>query len=40
MNMNTKPAKIRILVADDQPHVLEAVELLLAPEGIHVDCVR
>ncbi|MGA8043507.1 MAG: sigma-54 dependent transcriptional regulator [Terracidiphilus sp.] len=30
----------RILVADDQPHILEAVELLLRPEGMHVDCVR
>jgi DNA-binding NtrC family response regulator len=28
------------LVADDQPHILEAVELLLAPQGIGVDCVR
>jgi DNA-binding NtrC family response regulator len=32
--------RIRILVADDQPHILEAVELLLAPHGINVDCVR
>jgi DNA-binding NtrC family response regulator len=31
---------IRVLVADDQPHILEAVELLLAPQGIGVDCVR
>ena len=28
------------MVADDQPHILEAVELLLAPQGIGVDCVR
>jgi DNA-binding NtrC family response regulator len=28
------------LVADDQPHILEAVELLLSPQGISVDCVR
>jgi DNA-binding NtrC family response regulator len=28
------------LVADDQPHILEAVELLLRPQGIDVDCVR
>ena len=28
------------MVADDQPHVLEAVELLLKPQGIDVDCVR
>jgi len=27
-------------VADDQPHILEAVELLLAPQGMTVDCVR
>jgi DNA-binding NtrC family response regulator len=27
-------------VADDQPHILEAVELLLTPQGIHVDSVR
>jgi len=32
--------EIRVLVADDQPHVLEAVELLLRPQGISVDCVR
>ena len=32
--------KIRVLVADDQPHVLEAVELLLTPHAIAVDCVR
>lgn len=31
---------IRVLVADDQPHILEAIELLLAPQGIQVDCVR
>ncbi|MFZ1083806.1 MAG: sigma-54 dependent transcriptional regulator [Terracidiphilus sp.] len=28
------------MVADDQPHILDAVELLLAPHGIQVDCVR
>jgi DNA-binding NtrC family response regulator len=28
------------LVADDQPSILEAIELLLAPQGIAVDCVR
>jgi DNA-binding NtrC family response regulator len=27
-------------VADDQPHILEAIELLLSPQGIAVDCVR
>jgi len=35
-----KQEKIRVLVADDQPSILEAVELLLAPHGIDVDCVR
>jgi len=35
-----KKELIRVLVADDQPHILEAVELLLEPQGIHVDCVR
>jgi DNA-binding NtrC family response regulator len=38
--ISSKQESIRILVADDQPHILEAVELLLAPQGIHVDCVR
>ncbi|HEY1803547.1 MAG TPA: sigma-54 dependent transcriptional regulator [Terracidiphilus sp.] len=32
--------RIRVLVADDQPHILEAVELLLSPQGMAVDCVR
>ena len=27
-------------MADDQPHILEAVELLLQPQGVLVDCVR
>ena len=36
----TNGNKIRVLVADDQPHILEAVELLLAPQGIAVHCVR
>ncbi len=31
---------MRVLVADDQPHILEAVELLLAPQGIDVDTAR
>ena len=35
-----KNDKIRVLVADDHPHILEAVELLLSPQGIHVDSVR
>lgn len=29
-----------MLVADDQPHILEAVELLLKPQGIDVDTAR
>jgi DNA-binding NtrC family response regulator len=36
----TKQEKIHVLVADDQPHILEAVELLLSPNGIDVDCAR
>ncbi len=28
------------MVADDQAHILEAIELLLKPHGISVDCVR
>ena len=40
MSDSRKQEKIRVLVADDQPHILEAVELLLAPQGIAVDCVR
>ena len=28
-----KQEQIRVLVADDQPHILEAVELLLAPRA-------
>jgi DNA-binding NtrC family response regulator len=35
-----KQARIRVLVADDQPSILEAVELLLQPQGIQVDTVR
>jgi DNA-binding NtrC family response regulator len=40
MTDSRKPPKIRVLVADDQPHILEAVELLLKPQGLLVDCVR
>jgi len=40
LTISNKQEKIRVLVADDQPHILEAVELLLQPQGIHVDCVR
>ncbi len=35
-----KNERIRVLVADDQPHILEAVELLLQPQTFQVDCVR
>ncbi len=38
--ISSKQNPIRVLVADDQPHILEAVELLLQPQGIHVDSVR
>jgi DNA-binding NtrC family response regulator len=38
--ISSKYEPIRVLVADDQPHILEAVELLLAPQGFAVDCVR
>ena len=30
----------RLLIADDQPHILEALELLLAPEGYALESVR
>jgi len=39
-NISNKSGQVRVLVADDQPHILEAVELLLAPQGMTVDCVR
>ena len=29
-----------LLVADDQPHILDAIELLVRPEGYHVDRAR
>ncbi len=38
--ISSKVEPIRVLVADDQPHILEAVELLLVPQGFAVDCVR
>ena len=34
------PAAPRILAADDQQHILEAIELLLKPHGYKVDAVR
>lgn len=30
----------KLLVADDQPHILEAIELLLKPEGFQLETVR
>jgi DNA-binding NtrC family response regulator len=39
--MFRKPANApRILAADDQPHILDAIEFLLKPEGYRVDVVR
>jgi DNA-binding NtrC family response regulator len=38
--ITSKLEPIRVLVADDQPHILEAVELLLVPQDFAVDCVR
>ncbi|HEU5458068.1 MAG TPA: sigma-54 dependent transcriptional regulator [Terracidiphilus sp.] len=38
--ISSKRDSIRVLVADDQPHILEAVELLLKPQGIHVQTAR
>src|SRR6476469_2995298 len=35
-----KKERIRVLVADDQPHILEAVELLPEPQVMPVECVR
>src|SRR3954465_13394964 len=40
MTDSRKQDKIRVLVADDQPHILEAVELLLQPHGMQLECVR
>src|SRR4051794_38521743 len=33
-------APCRLLVADDQPHILEAIRLLLKPEGYDLEMVR
>lgn len=39
--MFRRPANApRILAADDQPHILDAIEFLLKPEGYKVDVVR
>ncbi|HLH35097.1 MAG TPA: sigma-54 dependent transcriptional regulator [Alloacidobacterium sp.] len=34
------PQVPRVLIADDQPHILDALELLLEPEGFHVEKAR
>lgn len=34
------PTKPRLLIADDQPHILEALEFLLAPEGYALETAR
>jgi DNA-binding NtrC family response regulator len=39
-NSQDNRGKIRVLVGDDQPSILEAVELLLSPQGIAVDRAR
>jgi DNA-binding NtrC family response regulator len=36
----TAPNAPRVLIADDQPHILDALELLLEPEGFHVEKAR
>jgi CheY-like chemotaxis protein len=33
-------APCRLLIADDQPHILEALRLLLKPEGYQLEMVR
>ena len=38
--IDSKQEAIRVLAADDQSYILEAVELLLSPQGIAVDSVR
>jgi DNA-binding NtrC family response regulator len=37
---NSLPDKPRVLAADDQQHVLEAIELLLRPQGYEVETAR
>ena len=36
----SRPSPARVLVADDQQHILDAIELLLKPQGYQVDAVR
>jgi DNA-binding NtrC family response regulator len=35
-----KPQAPRVLIADDQPHILDALELLLEPEGFQIEKAR
>jgi DNA-binding NtrC family response regulator len=35
-----KTGLLRVLVADDQQHILDALELLLKPQGYKVDMAR
>src|ERR1700678_1787145 len=37
---NAKELPCKLLVADDQPHILEALHLLLKPEGYQLEMVR
>jgi DNA-binding NtrC family response regulator len=39
-NNKTSTHASRVLIADDQPHILDALELLLEPEGFHVEKAR
>jgi DNA-binding NtrC family response regulator len=39
-NSTTGSLVPRVLIADDQPHILDALELLLEPEGFHVEKAR
>ncbi len=35
-----KESPCKLLIADDQPHILEALHLLLKPEGYQLEMVR
>ena len=39
-NSPTASQSPRVLIADDQPHILDALELLLEPEGFQVEKAR
>jgi DNA-binding NtrC family response regulator len=39
-SLKTLETSCRLLIADDQPHILEALELLLVPEGYCLESVR